>query len=79
MRTTIRMDDRLLRDAKQFAARTGRTLTSVIEDAVRQLLAGAPRSPQRSKVKLPTFRGTGVLPGVDLDNSADLLDRMESD
>ena len=28
---------------------------------------------------LPTFTGKGVLPGVDLDDSASLLDRMEGD
>ena len=39
MRTTIRMDDHLLSEVKQFAARTGKTLTAVIEEAVRETLA----------------------------------------
>jgi hypothetical protein len=29
MRTTIQIDDQLLREAKQLAARTGRTLSAV--------------------------------------------------
>jgi hypothetical protein len=33
----------------------------------------------RAKVKLPTFKGKGTKPGVDLDDSAALLDLMESD
>ena len=31
MRTTVRLDDDLLRQAKALAPRTGRTLTAVIE------------------------------------------------
>jgi hypothetical protein len=78
MRTTVRMDDGLLAEAKQFAARTGRTLTAVIEDAVRQFLAGGKRSSGRSPVALPRFRGRGLQAGVDLDDGAALLERMES-
>jgi hypothetical protein len=80
MRTTIRLDDELLSQAKQAAARTGRTLTQVIEDALREALArrpGAQLKPQRAQ--LPTFDGSGPLPGVDLDSSAELLDLMDAD
>jgi len=37
MRTTINIDDALLAQAKQVAARTGRSLTDVVEDALREL------------------------------------------
>ena len=78
MRTTIRLDDDLLRAAKRHAVETGRTLTAVIEDALRQALARRDRSPRR-RVKLPVSRSEGkLLPGVDLDDSAGLLDLMES-
>src|SRR5260370_883056 len=36
MRTTVRLCDRVLADAKKYAAETGRTLTSVLEDALRE-------------------------------------------
>ncbi len=39
MRTTIRLDDHLLADAKRVAAETGRTLAEVIEEALREALA----------------------------------------
>lgn len=78
MRTTIRLDDQLLSEAKQLAARTNRTLTAVIEDALRQALSAPRESGRRSPVKLPTFRGDGVRPGVDLDDGAALLDIMEA-
>ena len=77
VRTTIRLDDQLLAEAKSLAARTGRTLTKVIEDALRQSLAQRP-SHAGGAVRLPTFGGRGVRPGVDLDDSAGLTDVMET-
>jgi hypothetical protein len=78
MRTTVRLDERLLREAKQFAARNGRTLTAVIDDALRQLLARAETRPAARPFRIRAFKGgTGLAPGVDLDDSAALLDRME--
>lgn len=79
MRTTVRLDDELLTAAKRHAVETGRTLTAVIEDALRQALARrAPGRPGPS-AELPVARGGGVLqPGVDLDDSASLLELMES-
>jgi hypothetical protein len=78
MRTTIRVDDDLLARAKQLAARTGRTLTAVIEDALRVALARSQPARGRERVRLPTFGSGGPLPGVDLDDSAALLDVMGS-
>ncbi len=76
MRTTIRLDDQLLRDAKRAAAESGRTLTQVIEDALREALTRRARAPMRKSVSLVTVRGQGILPGVDLDDSAALLELM---
>ena len=78
MRTTIRIDEQLLRQAKQLAARSGKSLTSLIEDALRESIARQHSAGQRQPVRLVTFRGSGLLPGVDLDDSAALLDLMES-
>ena len=76
MRTTISLDDALLAEAKQTAARTGRSLTAVIEDALRSSLT--PRAtPKRARPALPSFRGDGLQPGVDLDDSAALLDLLD--
>ncbi len=78
MRTTIRIDEQLLKQVKQLAARQGKSLTSVIEDALRESLSRQQASSQREQVHLVTFKGKGLLPGVDLDDSAALLDLMES-
>jgi hypothetical protein len=79
MRTTIRLDDDLMTQIKLVAARTNRTLTAVIEDALRQMLAAQDVLAQEEAVRLPTFTGHGLLPGVDLDDSAALLSLMERD
>lgn len=78
MRTTIRMDDSLLAEAKKLAAESGRTLTRVIEDALRETLAKRKGGARRKPVRFPTTKGNGPLPGVDLDDSSALLDLMES-
>jgi len=77
MRTTIRLDDQLLTEVKQLAAQTGQTLTTIIEDALRQMLATRQEMAQRSPVKLITISGNGLQPGVNLDDSAVLLDLMD--
>lgn len=76
MRTTIRLNDRLLRQAKRKAAESGRTLTAVFEDALRESLARRRRHPKGRPIRLTTVTGTGTLSGVDLDDNASLLDRM---
>lgn len=77
MRTTIKIDDQLLAEAKAQAVRSGRTLNAVVEDALREALARRDRSGPRASVELPTFPGSRLRPGIDLDDSAALLDRME--
>ena len=54
------------------------TLTAVIEDAWRERLARQNQPKLRQPVRLTVFAGQGVQPGVDLDDSAALLDLMEA-
>ncbi len=61
-----------------MAGRTGRTLTAVIEDALREVLRRSEPVDHLPPVPLPTFRGTGLQPGVDLDDSAALNELMDS-
>lgn len=77
MRTTIRIDDQLLAAAKARAATSGRTLNAVVEDALREALSRRMTNGAEPRVELPTFRGSRLLPGVDLDDSAALLEQME--
>lgn len=54
MRTTIRMNEALAREAKQLAAATGKSFTAVVEQAVGELLAKHRPSKPRRYVPLPT-------------------------
>ena len=77
MRTTIYLPDDLLVQAKKLAARTNRTLTAVIEDALREVLARGRRKGQTAPTSLTTYGRRGLRPGIDLDDSASLVDAME--
>ena len=79
MKTTIQLDDQLLLEAKKHAAQTGRTLNTVIEDALREALARTETTRSQTRVPLKTFKGRGVQSGVDLDDTSSLLDLMERD
>jgi predicted transcriptional regulator len=80
MRTTVRMEDGLLRRAKRIAAQRETTLTAILEEALREWLDRQRKRQRRERVELPVSNaGGGVRPGVDLDDSADLLERMERD
>jgi hypothetical protein len=77
MRTTINIDDNLLKEAKLRAIRRGTTLTAVVEEALRESFNRQDDFQRHEPVRLVTFGGVGLLPGVDLDDSAALLDLME--
>lgn len=77
MRTTIRLDEHLLTEAKQRAASSGRTLTAVIEEALRESFSRREERQELRPVELPAWGEGWVRPGVDLDDSASLLDLME--
>jgi hypothetical protein len=76
VRTTVRLPEELLRRAKRKAAAEGRTLTALIEDGLREIVAEKPAD--RSRRVLPpvsTVTG-GPMPGIDISNSA-ALQEME--
>ncbi len=79
-RTTIRLPDPLLKQAKRKAADEGRTLTSLIEDGLRLVVAGQPAANRAPRGTLPISDAKGSpLPGIDISNTAQLqeLDDLE--
>lgn len=61
-RTTVRLPDDLLEQAKEHARRTGRTFTQLLEHAVRSELAqhtGSARVAERSSVYVARANDTG--------------------
>jgi len=77
MRTTIRLDEQLFQTVKKYALSHGKTFTAVVEDALREKMMRRAVSSHRPRVKLKTVGGEGVRAGIDLDDSASLLDSME--
>jgi hypothetical protein len=78
MRTTVRLDEGLLRKAKQEAARRGKTLTALIDEGLRLVVDESRTPAARKRVRIPVCRkGGGTRPGVDLSDSASLVDLMD--
>ena len=78
MRTTIRINDDLLKRAKKQAVDEGRTLTSLVEDGLAFILS-KPKTGRRKRVELPVSKATGgILPGIDLNRSGDLEEVMNA-
>jgi len=66
-RTTVRLPEDLLNRAKRKAAAEGRTLTSLIEDGLRLVVAEKRESPKGKRVIPRVSKATGgPMPGVDL-------------
>jgi len=72
-RTTVRLPQDLLDRAKRKAAAEGRTLTALIEDGLRLMVAEKRKTEKRERV-LPRFSTAtgGPLPGIDISESAAL-------
>ncbi|HET8928327.1 MAG TPA: ribbon-helix-helix protein, CopG family [Microbacterium sp.] len=80
MRTTVILPDELYRQVKERARAEDRTVTSFLEDALRNELARRHISLQEEDVEAyiaEPFHGTGVRPGVDLTSNAALLELMD--
>jgi hypothetical protein len=73
MKTTLNIDDTVMRRLRQEAARQGRTMSEMVETALR-LLLGAPEK-RDSIAPLPRFRSGGAL--VDVADRDALYDAME--
>jgi hypothetical protein len=77
MRATIRLGERLLTKAKIYTGEGARTLTALLEDALHESQARRREAGAREPIRLKTVKGNGLHDGIDLDNSASLLDLME--
>ena len=78
MRTTVRLNEALLDEAKATARQRHTTLTALIEDGLRLTIATNHAPQKRRRVVLPVAsQSGGTLPGVDINNNAALLEFME--
>lgn len=75
MKTTLNIDDSVMAQLKREAARQGRTMSELVETALR-LLFRSRRDRDRAELdKLPTFNSGGTL--VDIADREALYDAME--
>jgi len=78
MRTTVRLDDGLMRQVKAEAARRGQTVTELIEKGLQLVLASGRARTRRERVVVPVSRATGgTHRGVDIDDSSGHVDRLD--
>jgi hypothetical protein len=78
MRTTVRLNEALLDRARAEAAKRKTTLTSLIEQGLELVLRRPMKRSDHRTVALRQCRaGGGTLPGIDLDDSDSLLDRLD--
>lgn len=75
MRTTLNIDDSLMKKVRKLAAERGQTLTELIEGALWKAVQ-APSEPGEYKLEWVTVKGK-TLPGVDLTDRDLLYERME--
>lgn len=76
MKTTMTLDDSLYQRAKVLAAQRGTPVSSLIEDALRLILADSDSEPSSARVQLPTWSmGT---PLIDIDESRVLRETLDA-
>ncbi len=75
MKTTLNIDDTVMNTLKREAVRQGRTMSELVEAALRLLFREQKRV--RKLPKLPTFHSGGEL--VDISDREALYDAMEDD
>lgn len=73
MRTTITIDDRLLKDLKKRAAETGASVSGLVESAVRLLLSPQPDE-RAERFELVTFGEGGNFTRRNIDKTRALLE-----
>jgi hypothetical protein len=79
MRTTVRLDDALIRQAKIRAAEQGITFTQLIDESLRERLATRPAETGGEPLELPAFGSRGLRPGVDLSDNRATRDLMDDE
>lgn len=80
MRTTLSINDHLLKEAKRRSVERNCSLGEVVDEALRLSLATQKKTGTGSQITRPlkTFKGSGIQSGVELNNSASLLEAMDA-
>lgn len=77
VRTTIRIDDELYREVKERAARSGRSVGAVLEDAVRIGLKPRETPAVGDRFSVRASGTGGLVGGVDLSSNAAVREALD--
>ncbi len=76
MKTTLEIDEQVMRALKAKAAREGSTMSALVERALRTMLEERPATP-RELPPLPKWDSGGLL--INIDSRAEWYDQLEDD
>ncbi|MDH5721635.1 MAG: hypothetical protein OEZ13_13595 [Spirochaetia bacterium] len=77
MKTTIYIEDNLIKKIKTQAAKEGISLTAYTEKALRQSLYQKRKIQKYTENDIPVFKGGGLMPDIDISNFSNILDTIE--
>lgn len=78
MRTTLNINDSLLKEAKKCSIERDCSLGEIVDEALRLSLVTQKKSGATLIVRpLKTFEGSGIQPSIDLNNNASVLEAMD--
>jgi len=79
MRTTLTIEDRIARELKEIAHRSGKSFKAVVNEALEAGLASPQKSRRPKRYQLHPVSLGGVRSGLDLDRSLALADSLEDE
>ena len=78
MRTTLNINDTLLEEAKKCSVERNCSLDEIVDEALRLGLVAQKKSGTTIIARpLKIFEGSGIQPGIDLNNNASVLEAMD--
>ena len=79
MRTTLTIEDRIARDLKQLAQRSGKPFKVVVNETLQAGLVAGQERPRVKRYRVRAVSLGGVRRGVDLDKALSLADSLEDE
>jgi predicted DNA-binding ribbon-helix-helix protein len=79
VRTTLTIEDRIARDLKQIAHRSGKPFKVVVNETLLAGLAASQERPRPKRYRLRAVSLGGVRRGLDLDKALALADSLEDE
>jgi hypothetical protein len=77
MRTTLTIDERIARDLKRIARRSGKPFEQVVNETLHAGLSAQEAPPKARRYRLKPASLGQPLPGIDLDKALQLADALE--